>query len=161
MGRHLKGLACQAHHITNETVDIFGDVAHVEAYLIAFRRNQNDSSAFIIGGRYIDRFDRRAGEWRIAVREFIPHFTIEGPSHLSHLAWPQSGQGVGTCDKGDPSYLRPLNSRPNNDTEMFLTSHRHAIEMSPYQEEMRDGVRRAALPRSSLSLAAISVFQPV
>lgn len=115
--RYLKGLSCQAHHITNETVDIAGDVAHVETYLIAFWRPKDDKSALIIGGRYIDRLDRRNGEWRIVVREFIPHFWTEANSvfnsHFNEASWPQSGLGAG--DKSDPCYRRPLNRRPNKD----------------------------------------------
>lgn len=111
--RHLKGRACQAHHITNETVEIAGDVAHVETYLIAFRVEGDKELSSVVGGRYIDRFDRRNGEWRIAVREFIPHFTIEGVSRFHRLPWPKEGQGVGACDKSDPVYLRPLNPRPD------------------------------------------------
>jgi hypothetical protein len=118
--RYLKGLACQAHHITNETVDIAGDVAHVESYLIAFWRPlKDDNSALIIGGRYIDRIDRRIGEWRIAVREFIPHFWTNANSvfnsTFSETSWPQFGMGA--SDKSDPCYRRPLNPRPKEDVE--------------------------------------------
>lgn len=108
--RKLKGLACQAHHITNETIDIDGDAAHVESYLIAFRTNE-DETAVAIGGRYIDRFDRRGTEWRIAVREFIPHFAISGRSVHGGTEWPQEGPSVGRCDRDDVCYQRPLNPR--------------------------------------------------
>lgn len=113
--RYMKGLSCQSHHITNETVDIDGSVAHVESYLIAlWTPPEDDKPALILAGRYIDRLDRRNGQWRIAVREFIPHFWSEATSIFSETfteaAWPQSGFGAG--DKSDPCYRRPLIPRP-------------------------------------------------
>lgn len=115
--RYLKGLSCQAHHITNETVDIENDVAHVESYLIALWRPPTDAEpALILAGRYIDRLDRRNGEWRIAVREFIPHFWSQTTSifcaTFTGAVWPQGGLGSG--DKSDPCYRRPLTPRPSN-----------------------------------------------
>jgi hypothetical protein len=112
--RYLKGMSCQAHHITNETVHIEHDVAHVESYLIAFwRPPQDDAPGLILGGRYIDRLDRRNREWRIAVREFIPHFWSEAKSIFASTfnkdVWPPSGLGAG--DRTDPCYERPLNQR--------------------------------------------------
>jgi hypothetical protein len=112
--RYLKGLSCQAHHITNETVDIDREVAHVESYLIAlWTPPKDDKPALILGGRYIDRLDRRNGEWRIAVREFIPHFWSEATSIFSSV-WPhfsaRMAAGDGTTDL---CYRRPLNPRPD------------------------------------------------
>lgn len=118
--RYLKGLSCQAHHITNETVEIDGDMAHVESYLIALWRPPTDENpGLILAGRYIDRLDRRDGEWRITVREFIPHFWSEVTSIFSSTfttaSWPLTESAMGTRDGGDPSYTRPLNRRPPPD----------------------------------------------
>ena len=58
------------------------------------------------GGRYIDRLDRRNGEWRIAVRQA----TIEwrcGPAS-THVSPAPDHYPEGTWDKSDLSYLRPL-----------------------------------------------------
>ena len=112
--RYLKGLACQAHHIANETIDIVDDIAHVESYLIGFWSPPTDAQpGLIVGGRYIDRVDRRGDEWRIAMREFIPHFWSETKSIFKTWfdghAWPESGFGSG--DKSDPCYRRPLKPR--------------------------------------------------
>jgi hypothetical protein len=114
--RYLKGLSCQAHHITNETIDIAQDVAHVESYLIAlWRPPTDDKPSLILAGRYIDRLDRRDGEWRIAVREFIPHFWSEATSifhtTFNEESWPHTDIGLGAGDKSDLCYLRPLKSR--------------------------------------------------
>jgi len=105
-------------------VEIAGDVAHVETYVTAFWRPKDDKSTFangatIAAGRYIDRLDRRNGEWRIAVREFIPHFwtktDITVMNSSSKETKPRSDCAMGTWDKRDPSYRRPLNPRPNKD----------------------------------------------
>ena len=73
------------HLITNETVEIDGDVAHLETYVTGlFMPNEDNEDGVwfgvrpsILSRRYIDRLDRRDGEWRIAVREFLPHFWAE------------------------------------------------------------------------------------
>lgn len=119
--RHLKNHTAQletwGHLVTNETMDINGDVAHVETYVTAFfvPRNQ-ESFAFrspIMGGRYIDRVERRHGEWRIAVREFVPHFWTKKDSTVPSPPKSSSDCSKGTWDKRDPSYRRPLTPRAN------------------------------------------------
>ena len=73
----------------------------------------------IISGRYIDRLDRRNGEWRIAVREFVPVFLTETNTGLDFYFkkenWSRSECAMGTWDKHDPSYRRPLARRENKD----------------------------------------------
>ncbi len=115
--RYLKGMSCQAHHITNETIDIDDDLAHVESYLIAFWRPPTDETpALILAGRYIDRLDRREDEWRISVREFIPHFWTEARSifhaTFTESSWPHTDIGLGAFNRNDLRYLRPLTPRP-------------------------------------------------
>lgn len=113
--RHTR-MGSYAHHITSQTVDIAGDVAHVESNLIALFRARDDQWASIVGFRYIDRLDRRNGEWRVAVREAIPHFYFKGQSEFDSAVkshWPRSGCWLGTRDARDPSYRRPLTARAN------------------------------------------------
>jgi hypothetical protein len=57
-------------------------------------------------GRYVDRFERRAGEWRIAARVVVVEALSElGPADMSVVdqAFAPSRQ-----DRSDPSYERPL-----------------------------------------------------
>jgi hypothetical protein len=58
------------HYGTNEFVKIDGDVADCESYWLALRvRFDGEGSAlFHNWGRYVDRFERRHGQWRIARR---------------------------------------------------------------------------------------------
>ena len=119
--RHLKShtgkLTHYAHLITTESVEISGDVAHVETHVIRFS-NDNPNRSMLLAGRYIDRLDRRHGEWRIAVREFIPYFAGYVDSSIDAYlganvrdGYSSSACGYGTWDKRDPSYTRPLNPR--------------------------------------------------
>lgn len=103
------------------SVDIDHDTAHVVAYLVEFNTLKNGRSR-ISGVRYIDRLDRRQGEWRIAVREVIFEFLTETDnnllSNLSEMAkgrpYSTSPCGMGTRDKRDPAYSRPLKARADN-----------------------------------------------
>jgi SnoaL-like domain len=69
------------HHQLGQSAFVFdGDLASVETYLTATHRIPADAPAegvfpghgvdyhAIIAGRYVDQFERRDGQWRIAVR---------------------------------------------------------------------------------------------
>lgn len=118
LAKHTKNLSTWGHLITNESVEIRGDTAHAEVYVTALFTHHKDreseawvGGATIIAGRYIDRIERRNGEWRIAVREFIPHFVAKTQpvGDLAH----SSDCSMGTWDRRDPSYRRPLTARVN------------------------------------------------
>jgi ketosteroid isomerase-like protein len=92
------------HIVTNHTVELDGDVAHAETYwLVALRGGEPEQITFG-GGRYIDRFDRRDGEWRIAVRNVVSEWTTELPS----VGLLGEAYGEGRRDRTDMSYERPL-----------------------------------------------------
>jgi hypothetical protein len=102
-----------SHHLLlNTSIDLDGDMAHTETYfqlLIGLKPEaaKNGSTLVVSGGRYIDRFERRNGEWRIARRVLISEFSatmdpIENP-HL--LEWARRS-------KEDPAYARPLEGPP-------------------------------------------------
>src|SRR5690606_10545106 len=73
---HARSFAIHEHHVTNQTLEITGDTAHLESYVIYFLRSLDDAFTLIGGGRYIDRVERREGAWRIAVREYLPDIKI-------------------------------------------------------------------------------------
>ena len=52
------------HFCGSPQIELDGDTAYVEVYGIAGGRR--DGHTHIYGGRYIERFERRNGEWRIA-----------------------------------------------------------------------------------------------
>jgi ketosteroid isomerase-like protein len=61
------------HHITNVHAVVDGDVAAVESYFLLFNAQPEERGGEhdLVGGRYLDRFERRNGEWRIAAREIV------------------------------------------------------------------------------------------
>lgn len=65
MGQHLIG---------NFRCDLAGDVAHTETYCISFSEDKEGRNATVYN-RYIDRFERRDGEWKIADRVVVIDMT--------------------------------------------------------------------------------------
>ncbi|MEV4124362.1 nuclear transport factor 2 family protein [Nocardia sp. NPDC049707] len=61
------------HYITNVLIDLDGDTANVESYCLCYLRQAParpgaSQSRATIKCRYVDRFERRDGQWRIADR---------------------------------------------------------------------------------------------
>jgi ketosteroid isomerase-like protein len=56
---------CQ-HAISNVLIELDGQTAYVESYFAAV--NETKGTRTTVHGRYIDRFEKRKGEWRIAYR---------------------------------------------------------------------------------------------
>ena len=98
------------HNITNHSAEIEGDTAHAESYVLMVLRHRDGKLVTVAGGRYIDRLERRDGEWRIALRRLAPdwRFTADGS------VWNPDRPGIpfGTRDRGDISYDRPLTLPP-------------------------------------------------
>jgi hypothetical protein len=62
-----------SHNVCNQLIQVDGNVAHSEAYLIAYHRLEHEGRDFdwILGARYVDRFEHRNGSWRIAHRTVV------------------------------------------------------------------------------------------
>ena len=59
------------HQIHNVLIELQGQQAAVEAYFTALQRQPNASGQVIdvhMAGRYVDRFEKRGEEWRVADR---------------------------------------------------------------------------------------------
>lgn len=92
-------LMCK-HMLSNITIALDGDVAHSECHYFAYQRSRDGDSGveedFFSGGRYLDRFERRDGIWRISRRLGLLDFeTFSAPTdrNLWQLAAAQrSGQ---------------------------------------------------------------------
>ena len=61
---HNAGQISTQHHLTNHSCELDGDTAHTETYYLFTARNR-DETVWTAGGRYIDRFEKRNGEWKI------------------------------------------------------------------------------------------------
>jgi hypothetical protein len=63
------------HHITNILIDVDGDLADVESYFLALHplgdKATGEASHVPVTGRYLDRFERRDGAWKIADRTVV------------------------------------------------------------------------------------------
>ncbi len=95
------------HHITNHLVDIEGDVAHAETYFLVLSERRGEDQVTLVGGRYLDRLERRDGDWRIALRVVV----IDVGAHA--LARPAPNRiASARQDRSDPSYQRPLQPVP-------------------------------------------------
>jgi len=106
---HAETSRVHTHNITTHTCDIDGETAHTESYVLVILIGVDGKSAQFITGRYIDRLSRRDGQWRIAVRRS----TVEGmfladARVLQSSFFTEKGYLVGTRDRSDLSYERPL-----------------------------------------------------
>jgi ketosteroid isomerase-like protein len=96
------------HFITNNRVEIEGDVAHSECYVLFAQRRRDGEKVDLGGGRYIDRLERRNGEWRIAARELVIDWTARADAAVyADVAAYTSGR----WDRDDLSYRRPFELR--------------------------------------------------
>lgn len=93
------------HTTTNQLVEVDGDAAWAEHYTTSSHRTPADDNGperdFIAFGRYVDRMERRDGEWRIARRRMLLDYTRTDPVGPGGPAF---GTGGGTRDRSDPSY---------------------------------------------------------
>jgi len=101
--RHAGKFHVSQHHITNHLVlDLHEDIAHTESYWFVVLGHDSETLQ-LSGGRYVDRFERREGEWRIAHRVVLVEWRAEPAA--KDTAWPSLDP---TRDRSDPSYTRPL-----------------------------------------------------
>lgn len=85
------------HHLLGQSIiDLDGDVAHAETYILCHQISQapgNEQILNIVASRYVDRFERRDGAWKIASRTAVIDFGYQTP--LSDLnVWQRLGDFV-------------------------------------------------------------------
>ena len=111
----LRRHAAATHHQLGQVDIVFAegeppDAARVESYVLAFHRldggGDGDDGVELesFGGRYVDRFERRDGVWRIADRRVLPHWNARGP--ISEF-FPRDAFDTGARDRSDPRYGLP------------------------------------------------------
>jgi len=95
------------HTICNQLVELHGDVALAETYAHTShwtRRPTAPSQNAVTGTRYIDRFEKRDGVWRIAER-WATRSWIRTEQDGVQIAEDASAGPVGRRDRLDPLYL--------------------------------------------------------
>ncbi|WP_066763098.1 nuclear transport factor 2 family protein [Qipengyuania mesophila] len=112
------------HGIMNVHMEVEGDRAATETYLFAYHKVREEKAEeifgsrymerfagkgldpahhhFFFGGRYLDKFERREGEWRIFRREVVMDWNENRPSNE-------------ILDQGMFATLRPLGERGPGD----------------------------------------------
>lgn len=101
------GTRLEKHLITNVMIDLDGDTATSECHYLAYHRQPDAQTGgdvdYFNGGRFIDRFERRSGEWRIAERLGLIDYEAFHPvteRSVANLPPSQRSQRV----PGDPLY---------------------------------------------------------
>jgi hypothetical protein len=104
---HSKVFEDHLHNITTHTCEINGDEAHAESYVIGAMRAKGGKVVSLMGGRYLDRLERRDGVWKIALRRCTVEWMMTGDSSVL-ASGAVKGFIKGQWDRTDPSYTRPL-----------------------------------------------------
>lgn len=112
----LEHVGVTQHQVGNIQIALEGDVAHAETYVTAFHRVPADAPPggpfggtgevydAVFGARYIDRFERRDGRWRIATRRSVSEYRNYRPATIGALeAIPEEFRsGFGDNDASAP-----------------------------------------------------------
>ncbi len=103
----LRGMVQSQHAINNILIRLHGDSADVESYYYGYHRLDYGGKLIdsIQSGRYLDRFERRNGEWRIARRKVVVDWFRDYPDAADWDIGPL-GQKIpfGGRHPQDPSY---------------------------------------------------------
>lgn len=95
---------CTMHMIGNVWMQLDGDVACTETYVSAYHRLRGGAGEVTVGGRYLDRIERRNGEWRIAERKFVLDWEQNGAPLLGGEAKVKQLLDADSRHPGDDSY---------------------------------------------------------
>lgn len=93
------------HHITTQLVAVEGDYAEAENYAIAHCdiEEADGMKTFVIGGRYLDKYERRNGVWKISHRVGLEDWSVKVPApprRSNELVGEIPRGGVGEADPG-------------------------------------------------------------
>jgi len=88
LNQSLRRFVTTMHSLANVHIEFAGDIARVESYVTALHvlAGENGPVSFTLYARYLDKFERRGKEWRIAHRLLVrdwadipPEAAIAGP----------------------------------------------------------------------------------
>ena len=95
-------LASCFHSIANEWIEVTGDHAIGEHYIIAHSRGAGSDT--LTGGRYLDSYERRDGVWKIRSRSFVSDWTATHPTSFESGGFCEPLTNRGCYGRGDPVY---------------------------------------------------------
>jgi hypothetical protein len=95
------------HSISNVLIELDGDVARSEAYVTSWHPMIRDGAHenWIFAGRYVDRFERRDGVWKIARRITV----LDWQTTIAGTDFPGADASLftrGRRDRSDPVFAR-------------------------------------------------------
>jgi hypothetical protein len=100
-------LRSMQHHITTVNFAISGDRAEGEIYTIAshtFRAGDRDVDV-VVGGRYLDKYEKRDGTWKIIQRTIVTDSAHVNDPSVVDLSHPIARDTLkGSPDADDPSH---------------------------------------------------------
>lgn len=99
---HLTGVQ---HHMTTHLIAVKGDYAEAENYAIAHCHIEEEDGfkTFVIGGRYLDKYERRNGTWKISHRLGLEDWSVKvpmPPKRSKELVGDIPHGGIGEEDPG-------------------------------------------------------------
>lgn len=97
------------HRLTGSVFAFDGDRAEGEHHAIAYHRTHPPQRReIVIGGRYLDRYERRAGVWKFAERRLVFDHGESRALDEDAFTLLSAQAPSGTCDRTDPSWAMPL-----------------------------------------------------
>ena len=92
--------------MTTYLIGIDGDYAEAENYVIAHNDMPGDqgSVTFVIGGRYLDKYERRDGRWKISHRIGIEDWSVKVPTPANRGKGLVGDIPIGAVGKDDPTH---------------------------------------------------------
>ena len=92
------------HLLSNISIEVNGAIAFAETYYTAIHRLEREGRLVevVIAGRYLDRFERRDGDWRIAHRYRVRDWSRIDP--VGETVEPRPGWLLASRSTDDPSY---------------------------------------------------------
>jgi len=127
MRQHTEAHLGHLHNLFNHTCELSGDVAHAETYFMFAGMNRKGVPLVLNGGRYLDRLEKRNGQWRIAYRTLVRDWGLmdEQPNPNEQSSYTSTRGSMseevrnfmnecppGQRDHTDPSYRRPFEPAP-------------------------------------------------
>jgi SnoaL-like domain len=96
------------HAVSNVLIEVEGDTGWAESYVNSWHLCERDGKLFewTFSGRYVDRFERRGGQWKIAHRVTV--FDSESLRPAPEEQWLPDGAfpTTGKRSREDPVYAR-------------------------------------------------------